>query len=153
MLAPDGRSWKVSRQWLPSTRVRVRRERDLPDLPDASWLPDVADAGAGGVLAAFAIVIVGIFLLLVVWPVVALALELVILLVLFLAGIVGRLVLRRPWRIVARSKSPGPKVLAWNVVGWRASGRVIGEVEQALRSGADQPRPAGASPVSLQRPS
>ena len=66
--APDGRTWKVGRQWLPF-RVRLRRERELPDGDGPSWLGDLFDLGdfsLGGLLVGLALAIVAVLLLLVV---------------------------------------------------------------------------------------
>jgi hypothetical protein len=152
VLAPDGRMWKVGRQWLPF-RVRLRREREVPELGEPSWgfnLDAFADFSLGGILFGLAVAILGALLLVVVWPVVALALEIVILVVVFLVALAGRLVLRRPWRIVARTRGSARSTLAWHVVGWRASGRVIEEVADALAAGQSQPMPAGAERVLVE---
>jgi hypothetical protein len=149
VLAPDGRMWKVGRQWLPF-RVRLRRERELPDPSWAGNLFDLADLSLGGILVGLSIAILGAVLLLIVWPLVALAIEVAIVLIVFLVALAGRLVLRRPWRIVARSRSPVRATLAWHVVGWRASGRVIEEVADSLAAGAAEPRPAGAERVLVE---
>lgn len=61
---------------------------------------------------------------LVIWPIVAIALELVILALIFLATLAGRVLFRTPWTVVARSEAPGtPRLREWQVVGWRDSGR------------------------------
>jgi hypothetical protein len=151
VLAPDGRMWKVGRQWLPF-RVKIRRERELPDV-DPSWWVDplaLADAGLGGLIVGLGIAVTVTFLILFVWPVVAIALELVILFLALIVATAGRFVLRRPWRIVARSRSAGPATLAWHVVGWRESGRVIDEVADSLAGGNPEPSPRGASRVMLE---
>jgi hypothetical protein len=150
--APDGRSWTVGRQWLPF-RVRVRPERDLLDPPTASsWVDaDVfADFSLGGILVGLALAVLGVLLVLVVWPIVALAIEIVVLIVVFLVALAGRLLFRRPWRIVARTRDSVHSTLAWHVVGWGASGRVIDEVADALAAGETQPSPAGAERVLVE---
>ena len=144
--------WKVGRQWLPY-RVRLRRERELPDAPDASWLGDLfdfADFSLGGILVGLALAILVVLLFLVVWPLVALAIEIVLVIIVFLVALAGRLVFRRPWRIVARTRGSIRSTLAWHVVGWRASGRVIDEVADALAAGQTQPAPAGAERVLIE---
>ena len=111
-------------------------------------LADLAEFGAGAFVLAWAIAAAVIFLLLIVWPIVAVAVELVILLLLFMGGLAGRLTRRRPWRIVARTTGAAPEERAWNVKGWRASGEVIEEVARALAAGTE-PRPAGAERLDL----
>lgn len=130
-------------------RVLRQREWGVTDRGSVGDLFALDDITPAGVLAAFAITVLGVFLLLVVWPVVALAIELVILLVLFLAALVARILFRRPWRIVARTKGPPQSYLAWDVVGWRASRRVLGEIAEALRAGECNPAPSEARAVEL----
>lgn len=55
----------------------------------------------------------------------------------------------RPWVVEARQNRAAPLVHAWEVDGWKASGRVRDEVAEALRRG-EQPRPAGAEPVAVE---
>lgn len=55
----------------------------------------------------------------------------------------------RPWVVEARQNRAAPLVHAWEVDGWKASGRVRDEVAEALRRGAE-PRPAGAEPVAVE---
>lgn len=143
-MAPDGRKWKVGRQWLPR-RVRIRRNRGDDHSSLGEWLELGDIGGAGGLVVAIAIVLG----LAVIWPLVALALEIVIVIVLVLAGLAGRVVLRHPWRVVARTKDSAPDQMAWNVRGWRESGAVVEEVARALAAG-NVPRPAGAERLDLE---
>jgi hypothetical protein len=85
------------------------------------------------------VAIVAFLLVLVLFNVVAIAIELMLVILLLFAGLFGRVVLRRPWIVQARS---GDAVLEWPVVGWRSSGRKIADVAGQLRSGAqiDAPR-------------
>lgn len=137
--APDGREWKVGRDWLPR-RVRLRREREPGGSLD---LVELVDLDAGPVAAVLAVIVLVVFLFAVVWPLVALALEVVILIFLFLAALAGRLLLGRPWRVLARADKPYPERRAWQVAGWRASRDVIDDVARAIETG-QEPRPRGA---------
>jgi hypothetical protein len=142
---PDGRVWKVGRQWV-SDRVRLRRdrERDVPEGGEDGWslgdLFSFDDITPSAVAAGLAIALVGVLLFVVVWPLVALVLELVILLVIFVASVAARVVLRRPWQVVAKTNGPPPDVLSWQVVGWRASRRAISEIGRSLEAGEVNPR-------------
>ncbi len=148
--APDGREWKVGRQWLPF-RVRLRRQRDLPDPNWWLHLGDFVDFSLGGILVGLALAVLGVLLLFVVWPVVALAIEIVVLVIVFLVALAGRVFFRRPWRVVARTSDSFRASLAWHVAGWGESGRVIDEVADAIAAGHSQPRPAGAERVLLEQ--
>jgi hypothetical protein len=152
--APDGREWKVGRQWLPA-RVRIRRDgRDGDGDGDGSGDGDglldtmgeffgMDDAGAG-ILVGFAVVALTAVLFAVVFPVIALSLELIALLALFLAGIVGRVVFRRPWHVLARTDGVRYR---WPARGWRASGERVQAVADALGRGS---LPPGAETVERQ---
>jgi len=141
--APDGGRWRVRRRWLerPARRRSLRfapnrlRGEDLLDvawLPDPSSLLDAADnprAGialvAGGVLLV-AIVVVALL------PLLGVALELAVPLSLAGSGVVGRLLLRRPWTIEAVNlERPGERT-AFTVVGWRRSRRAIAALAAAI---------------------
>jgi hypothetical protein len=54
----------------------------------------------------------------------------------------------RPWIVEAREHRDAPDVLAWAVVGWAQSRRVIDEVADAIASGVP-PNPAGATRVDI----
>jgi hypothetical protein len=136
---PNGREWKVGRQWMPK-RVRVRRrDLDSGDTSDPSGAFDFADlfslddAGAGIVIGLGLVVLVG-FVLVVVFPIVAVTIELVLLLVLFVAGLVGRIVFKRPWHVIARSDD---RELRFPVKGWRESGERVEDVADALAAGRE----------------
>jgi hypothetical protein len=56
------------------------------------------------------------------------------------AGLIGRLVFRRPWIVEATSTGRPPQTLVWKVPGWRRSGRLIDEITEALAAGQDPRR-------------
>lgn len=105
---------------------------------------DVADADAGcldvigeGVVAAIAILLVVLLAIFVVVPLLVAVVDVAIVVLLALLSLVGRVLLRRPWTVEARSPD-GPRLL-WRVVGWRASGEQVANVAQLLASGAVPP--------------
>jgi hypothetical protein len=110
-------------------------------------MPDIGVDGlddlgiVGTILLAILAVVVAVFLALVLFNVIAIAIELTLVIVLLVAGIVGRVVFRRPWQVVARS---GDASFSWRVVGWLRSRRVIADVGAQLAAGAREPRPAEA---------
>jgi hypothetical protein len=89
-------------------------------------------------LAGLLIGIVLVLVVLVLFSVVAIALELLIVIAALVAGVFARVVLRRPWMVEARTDGERH---AWPVVGWRASGARIDELEERLRSGAELDAP------------
>ena len=101
---------------------------------------DFADAELGGL----AVIAVAMVVFLVIWPIVAIALELLLLVLICLVGVAGRVLFRRPWTVIARSEATGsPRRHEWRVVGWRRSTRLIEDVIDSLKSGRDLP--AGAT--------
>ena len=144
VLAPDGREWKVGRDWIP-VRVRLRRERNREG--GEGWdLLEFADLDLGPFAFVIAIVFVVLFVL-IVWPLLALAIEVIILIVVFIATLAGRLLQRRPWRVVARSREPWQSELDWHVTGWRASRKAIDAIALALEAGEEP-----SLPVSMPEP-
>lgn len=145
--APDGTRWRVGRQWWPD-RTRKHDRADTGDLG-----PEGGDGGGGDhwwdldlgggiddafvLLAIVGVVILAILLLTtVVIPVIAFTLELVLVLVLFLGGIAGRVLFRRPWTVRAGSAHREHR---WQQVGFRRSGQLRDEVADALAGGRALP--------------
>jgi hypothetical protein len=123
----------VGRRWLPRRR-RLGRV-DVPNIGDLGPL-GFASFDPSGVLATIALsilgVLAGVLLVLVLFNVVAIAIELAILVALIVWGVLARVVLRRPWEVVARS---GNTMFSRLVVGWRPSRRAIREIADRLRAG------------------
>ena len=135
VVTPDQGEWRVGRDWVP-LRLRLprrgARDRDFPsDAFDFDFLDD------GGLLAGLAVLATVVLLFLVVWPVIAIAIEFVVLILVVLATLAGRVVLRRPWTVFAVARTG--RTITWEVVGWRASGELIDEVAGALRQGRALP--------------
>lgn len=129
--APDGTRWTLGRRWFP------RRDNDRLDLPDTGELPfpDIGDADdgiAGAILLAVFAVIAAVFLALLLFNVVVLAIEITIIVLGLLVGLFSRVVLRKPWTVFVRS---GPHTVERHVVGWRASRRLIDELAGDVESG------------------
>jgi len=148
---PGGVRWKVGRQWSP-WRVRVRREQPdwLQDGPgEMDWMPIDSP---GAVLVALGVLAAVALAFLVVWPIVVLAVEIVLVVLAVLVTAAGRLALRRPWTVRAEARGIQDHHHSWSVVGWRASGELVDAVAQALAAGRELPPGAatvGASPPPL----
>jgi hypothetical protein len=67
-------------------------------------------------------------------PGVILVVELLLVWVLVVVGALARVVLRRPWTVAAVNLATGERH-SWKVVGWRASGIVVGRAAEALVAG------------------
>jgi hypothetical protein len=126
--APDGKTWKVGRRWAPR-RPHIRRARGGDAMFDGFMFDDL-----WGVLLGILLVVV----VLVLFNVLAIAVELLFVLVVLVAGVFGRVVLRRPWVVEARA---GGESHEFPVVGWRASEAKIDEISMRLGSGAELDAP------------
>lgn len=78
---------------------------------------------------------VAIVLLAVVLPLLGVALQLILLLLLLSSGIVGRVVLRKPWVIEAINLDHPERSVAFAVKGWRRSSEAIEELTGRLAAG------------------
>jgi hypothetical protein len=136
--SPDGHRWQVRRRWLdrplPDLRRRFREYREEMDRGDnaldAFLAIDLADSVWAGVLLAAGLVLI-VFVLL---PLLGVALELILLFALLSSGIVGRVVLRRPWIIEAKDLDDGDRSLTYAVKGWRRSGRAAADVAASIEA-------------------
>ncbi len=141
--APDGTEWRVGRRWLPDKPTLWRREGDAEG---GDWLSSAELDGADDVfvvvIAVVAVIATIVFLTTVVFPIIVLAFEVMVVLVLLVGGIAGRLVLRKPWTIRARAEHG--RELTWRAQGWRRSGRVRDDVAAALALGQTDIRPTEA---------
>jgi hypothetical protein len=164
--AEDGRRWVVRPQWTRRESLWSRRRRrpagegawttfrkrlrrtggramETGDALDAGCVVgELAELPAVGVVfLAVALVVIAVALVafgvVVLVPLLLAVLDLLLLGIVAALGLVGRLVLRRPWTIEARSDDG--TVLTWNVVGWRASRERRDEVAALLASGVVPP--------------
>jgi hypothetical protein len=143
---PSGAEWRVGRRWISRRMPRWRRVRlgDATGEPAALNMPDFGsldDIGTG-----LLIVGGGIILAVILIPLLLFGIELIIVGLLVAAGIVGRGLLGRPWVVQATPVGASAGALAWRVVGWRRSTRLIDEVAVSLASGLD---PVPAEPCQL----
>ena len=97
-----------------------------------------ADDIFAGLLVGLAVFVVCLLAFVVVWPVVAIAAEIVIVVLGILGATVGRVVFRRPW--VIRAWAPDSyHEHVWRVTGWRSSRQMIDAVGTALERGVPLP--------------
>jgi len=122
---------------LPDLRRRFRANREKAG-DDGSWLdvltlPDFDFvAFDDSPVAAIAIAIGALLLFLILLPLIGVALELIVLLVLLWSGIVGRVVFGRPWIVMATDLDEPNQSAAFAVKGWRRSGQAIEELQRTI---------------------
>jgi hypothetical protein len=138
----------VTRKWLPHTeadgvRARFRRRRSKRrNSNDESWL-DSIDVGSGCIdgddffvgLAVGIAVLVLVVLLVALTPLVLLGIEALVFVLVTIASVFGRVVLRRPWKVVATSITG--EVRVWKVRGFRDAGQLRDSLAAEFGAGFD----------------
>ena len=111
-------------------RFKESRDEDLEDgvlgaLPNADW----ADGWWAIVIPIAAILIVFVLL-----PLLGVALELIAVIFVFCAGLVGRLFLGRPWIVEAVPRDGSGETVRFPVKGWRRSGEAAVGLARAIEA-------------------
>jgi hypothetical protein len=149
--APGGETWAVSPRWnLTESPVRLpsawRRGKDQEgDSRFADWLDPsvmIGDDLVGALVFFVIMLVVGLLAWFVIWPLLAIAIEVLIGLLLVGASILARLVLRRPWIVEAKGNNGGR--LEYAVRGYGAMRRVLSELASQLQLGNTRPQVPGA---------
>jgi hypothetical protein len=139
-------TWRVRRRWAPrrlgveSLGARfLRRQRQVRDRTGDADVPDPGCSGdVGEAILVFlaAIVLIALLLFFGIPFLVALG-ELLFLVALTVAAVIGRVVFRRPWTVDA--VDPAGAHHRWSVVGWRRSGRAVRLVADTITTSATVP--------------
>ena len=135
MTSPDGTRWHVRRHWLdrplPDLRKRFkeyRQENTGEGMLDGFWFIDTGDSPWVGIALAIGVIVL-VFVLL---PLIGVAIELILLVLLLGSGLVGRVVLRRPWTVEAQNLDDERLSASYAVKGWQRSGRAAKEIATAI---------------------
>jgi hypothetical protein len=138
--APDGAQWRVRRRWvdrpLPDLWRRWQSSREEisgGDLLEGAWNVDFGEAFQGdspaAVIAGIVLLVLVVFVLL---PLLGVALELIALIFLLGSGLLGRVLLGRPWIVEATNvDNPEPRA-AYAVKGWHQSSEALRELRTAV---------------------
>ena len=129
---------------LPDPRHRYREHRekifgddsgsgtlDVLTLPDFDLL-DFDDNPVAAIAVAIAVAIGALLLFLILLPLIGVALELIVLLVLLWSGIVGRLFFGRPWVVAAIDLDDPERSAAFAVKGWRRSREAVAQLTREI---------------------
>lgn len=133
--SPDGNSWQVRRRWLDRGLPKLgkgfrrgRREAEDSGVLDGIVVFDGLTGMAIGLIAAvFAAAVVVVLL-----PLLGVALELALLVLLLASGLFGRVVLRRPWTVEAIDLDDGERSVAFAVKGFGEAGRTAAELAATI---------------------
>ncbi len=120
-----------------------KRTTELGDIPDPGCAPDVGEA----ILVFIVAIVVVLFLIFFGIPFLIALGELLIVLALAVAGLVGRVLFRRPWTVDA--VSPDGEHTMWSVVGWGASGAARQFIADRLASAGTVPTDSEVDAVVL----
>ncbi|WP_196189136.1 hypothetical protein [Conexibacter sp. W3-3-2] len=139
---PQGTRWTVGRRWSEGFELPRWRGRD-PGLDGFDAAGSLADAGPLAILGAIlALIAIALLIVFVAVPLLLFGAELVIVLVVVLAGLAGRLVLGHPWLVQARTG--GRVVEQRRIAGWGASLAAVAELREAVAAGRLRVPPAPA---------
>lgn len=153
MRCADGDAWSVRRRWLPHSegrgvrarfkRRRARRAPQPPETPEKRRWYDWLDPVGGCLEPEGLWILVGLIVLVVLVvfgpAVVLLGVDLAWFVVAFVAGVIGRVVLGRPWRVEALNSVSGER-RNWAVRGFRGAGQLRDSLRAEFDAGWD-PRP------------
>jgi hypothetical protein len=144
---PDGTDWTVRRRWLPRyegrglrERLRQRRARsagrqahDVLRWYDRLGIPFADDSLTAVIVS---LLVIGGLILLVLFGIPALLalVDLALVLAVTAAGLIGRLLFRRPWTVEARATTGD--LHEAHVVGWRRAGELAAAMARSIENGA-----------------
>jgi hypothetical protein len=125
----------VQRRWtdrpLPNLRRRFRANRE--EATEEGGIGAVDAVGlSDGPLFAIAVAVAVVLFIFVLLPLLGVALELIALLLVFSSGVLGRVLLGRPWVIEATNLDDGERSVAFEVKGWRGSSRAIERLKASI---------------------
>ena len=149
--APDGARWRVRRRWLerplPNLKRRFKANREEV-VESVEGLP----LGGFGGIDSPAVLIAGAaaaaLLVLVLLPLLGIALELIGVLLVLLAGLFGRLLLGRPWIVEAVKVGDPEERVAFAVKGWRDSNAALRELRTTLSASGPPERLTHGKPLA-----
>jgi hypothetical protein len=149
LTSPDGDQWQVRRRWLDRPVPRIRRS--LGKVNDEVALESGLEASSVGdsIPLAVGIAVAVALLVFILLPLIGVALEIVLLLMLLSSGIVGRVLLRRPWTIEAINLVHPQRSAAFAVKGWQRSTRAIDELVKTIPASGLPQHIAGGIPIAV----
>jgi hypothetical protein len=133
--SPDGDRWRVKRRWTNRSLPDVRRR--FTDNDDGGSAVETGMEGLfsgldESIVLSIAMAVLLVLFVLVLWPLLGIAFELVLLFVVLSSGIVGRVLLRRPWIVEATNLDHPERSTTFGVKGWRRSGQAIEELARTI---------------------
>jgi hypothetical protein len=148
--APDGAQWRVRRRWMdrPLPDLRRRFKANRKEVHAGNALDGLSGLDLSGALdasspaLAIAAVILMLLVVFVLLPLLGVALELIALVFLLGSGLIGRVLLGRPWIVEATKIDDPEERAAYAVEGWRQSSEALQELRTAIATAGPPDRPA-----------
>jgi hypothetical protein len=145
--SPSGTTWRIHRTWArgyaPSFAGKLRGAWNVTPGDFVNQLGGTGFDGADSLVPVLVVIVALVLAVFVLVPLLLFGLELIIVGLVIAAGIIGRVLLGRPWIVVLESEDASGVGFAWKVPGWRQSARVIDEVVDAMQAGVEpEPREA-----------
>jgi hypothetical protein len=147
---PDGDTYDVAVDWMPRWRMqsrrflawRRRRKRGRLDLDGLDLVPFDLDGPAAlvvVVVAVIGVVVAAVVFWWVLLPVLLAVLDAAAIALLLAAGVLTRVLLRRPWTVSVRVRGDegAAPVASIDVVGWRRALRTRDALAAAVRQGTN----------------
>ena len=128
----------MRRRWLSkglrrSWKGRFQTAADALDVR-TDWLPFDVDLGEAVLVLALAVAAILILV-----PLFLFGIELIVLGWALASGLIGRVVLHRPWVVEARPAGRPEQAQRWAAVGWRRSTKLMDEIAANLAAGLALP--------------
>jgi hypothetical protein len=120
-----------------------RRTAEIGDFAEPGCAFDIAE----GIVVVLVVVALVLFLIFVGIPLLIALGELLLIVVLAVAGVVGRVLFRRPWTVDAID--PAGTRHAWSIVGWRASRDARRFIADRIAATGSVPTPDEVSAAGL----
>jgi hypothetical protein len=137
---------------MPSLRKHVREAKSERSPIDGFDGFAILDGASGVGWAGLAIGVAVLLLVVVFLPLLGVALELIVLSVLFVSGLVGRVVLKRPWIVEAIDLDDGERSVAFGIEGFRRAGLAVDELARSLSADGPPERLSAGERTVLPRP-
>jgi hypothetical protein len=153
--SPDGDSWRVRRRWLDRGLPKLGKgfRRGRKEVEDSGFLDGILafEGATGAVIGLIALalaIVVGVVLL----PLLGVALELALLVLLLVSGLFGRVVLRRPWTVEAIDLDDSKRSVAFAVKGFGEAGRAAEELPATISASGPPEQLTKGTRTALPRP-
>ena len=153
--AADGTRWRVRRRWLDRPPPNLRRlwRQNRKEADEVNWLDAAWWMEGDSIVLGIAAVVVLVLVIFVLLPLLGIALELIAVLFLLSSGVIGRVILRRPWIVEAQELGDPEERVAFAVKGWRDSSQALRELRTAIAATGPPERLTVGEPLTTKRPS